>query len=213
MLIAIVVFLIMLLVIILAHELGHFITAKASGVKVEEFGIGFPPRIIGVKRGETVYSLNVIPLGGFTKMAGEEDPSVARSLASKSKRVRIVVLSAGSIMNLLLPLVFFSVAFMVPHGNIMEPVKVKAVAEGSPAARAGVLPGDTIIGIDGHSIESSSDLHRYIQLDLGNEVTLVVRRNSTTREIRVVPRWQPPPGQGATGVEIDIEAALAHPAQ
>ena len=76
MLITIVAFLGILVVLILAHELGHFVTAKASKVTVEEFGLGFPPRLLSIKRGETIYSLNAIPLGGFTKMAGEEDPKV-----------------------------------------------------------------------------------------------------------------------------------------
>ncbi len=93
---SIVSFLIVIAVLILAHELGHFITAKASGVKVDEFGLGFPPRLLSVRRGETRYSLNARPLGGFVKMAGEEDPKVSRSLASKSIGTRLLVLSAGS---------------------------------------------------------------------------------------------------------------------
>ena len=84
MLITIVAFVGMLVVLIIAHELGHFITAKAFKVKVQEFGLGFPPRLFRVRRGETVYSLNAVPLGGFIKMAGEEDPNVPGSLASKS---------------------------------------------------------------------------------------------------------------------------------
>ena len=92
MIISVVAFLIILAVIIMAHELGHFTTAKAFGIRVDEFGLGFPPRLLSVKRGETVYSLNAVPLGGFTKMAGEEDPEVPRSLASKSKGVRLLVL-------------------------------------------------------------------------------------------------------------------------
>ena len=107
-LISLVAFLAVLAVIILAHELGHFATAKAFGVKVEEFGLGFPPRLLSIRRGETLYSLNVVPLGGFTKMAGEEDPGVPRSLASKSKGIRLLVLSAGSLMNAILPILLFS---------------------------------------------------------------------------------------------------------
>ena len=100
MLVTIIIFLIMLSVLVMVHELGHFITAKLSGVKVEELGLGYPPRIIGFKKGETIYSLNAIPFGGFTKMLGEEDPTFPRSLASKSYASRFLVLSAGSIMNL-----------------------------------------------------------------------------------------------------------------
>ena len=103
-----------LVLLVFAHEFGHFITAKLSHVKVEEFGIGFPPKIVSFKRGETTYSLNAIPLGGFTKMLGEEDPNLPGSLASKSIPIRVLVLSAGSLMNILLPLLLFSISFMIP---------------------------------------------------------------------------------------------------
>jgi len=131
MLITIIAFLGVLVVLIIAHELGHFATAKASGVKVEEFGLGFPPRLLSVRRGETLYSLNAIPLGGFTKMAGEEDPKVSRSLASKSVGTRLLVLSAGSLMNALLPLLLFSIAFMVPHNMIIGQVIAEEVVPNS----------------------------------------------------------------------------------
>ncbi|GAI08403.1 unnamed protein product, partial [marine sediment metagenome] len=122
--ITILIFLAVLAVLIIAHELGHFATAKAFGVRVDEFGLGFPPRLISVRRGETRYSLNAIPLGGFTKMAGEEDPKVPRSLASKGVGTRLIVLSAGSIMNALLPILLFSIAFMVPHDVVTGEVLV-----------------------------------------------------------------------------------------
>jgi len=111
------IFISVLVGLILAHEFGHFITAKAFRVKVTEFGVGFPPRLFGKKRGETLYSLNAIPLGGFTKMAGEDDPDIARSLASKPTGIRLLVLSSGSLMNFLAPLLLFSIAFMVPHSS------------------------------------------------------------------------------------------------
>ncbi|GAG97126.1 unnamed protein product, partial [marine sediment metagenome] len=137
-----------IVVLIIAHEFGHFIVAKASRVRVNEFGLGFPPRVLSVKRGETVYSLNAIPLGGFTKMAGEEDPKVPGSLASKRIGTRILVLSAGSLMNVILPLLLFSIAFMVPHNLVMGQVLVEEVALNSPAARAGIEPGDTVLSIN-----------------------------------------------------------------
>ena len=92
-----------LIFLIFIHELGHFLTAKWRGVKVQEFGIGFPPRIWGKKRGETFYSINAIPLGGFCKLLGEEDPSETGSLASKSPGTRLLVLSAGSLVMLIFP--------------------------------------------------------------------------------------------------------------
>ena len=117
-LITLLAFFFVMAIVVIAHELGHFATAKACGVRVDEFGIGFPPRIIAVKYGETEYSLNWVPLGGFTKMAGEEDPKIERSLASKSIPKRLLVLSAGSIMNFILPFLLLTIAFMIPHNNV-----------------------------------------------------------------------------------------------
>jgi len=192
-----------LVVLIIAHELGHFLSAKATRVKVEEVGLGFPPRLVSMQRGETRYSLNAIPLGGFVKMAGEEDPKVPGSLASKSIAARLLVLSAGSLMNFLLPLLLFSVAFMVPHNVVFGQVLVEEVAPASPAARAGIEPGDMLLEVNGNSVNSIGDLHRYLQLNLGREVNLLVEHSdSTSEEFQVIPRWQPPEGEGAIGVAV-----------
>ena len=211
MIITIVAFLGVLAVLILAHELGHFASAKAFDIKVDEFGLGFPPRLIGVRRGETLYSLNAIPLGGFTKMAGEEDPKVPRSLASKGVGTRLIVLSAGSIMNALLPILLFSIAFMIPHNVVIEPTVVEIVNPGSPAARAGIEPGDTLLGVNGKLTNNFSEFQRYVQLNLGKEITILVEHSdSTTEEIQVIPRWKPPKDEGAIGIKRDIEFALSN---
>ena len=202
-LISIASFFVVIVVLILAHELGHFITAKASGVRVDEFGLGFPPRLLSVRRGETRYSLNAIPLGGFVKMAGEEDPKVPGSLASKGIGTRLLVLSAGSLMNLLLPLLLFSIAFMIPHNLVTGQVMIEEVAPNSPAARAGIEPGDMFLSINNKPLNNIGDLHRYIQLNLGKEITLLVKHSdSTTENVQVIPRWRPPEGQGAVGIVI-----------
>ena len=203
MLVTIVAFLAVIAVLIIAHELGHFFTAKAAGVRVEEFGLGYPPRLLGLKRGPTTYSLNAIPLGGFVKMAGEEDPKVPDSLASKSIGTRLLVLSAGSIMNALLPIILFSIAFMIPHDIVVGQVLVEEVAPGSPAEMAGIEAGDTIISTNGKEINNNVDLSRYIQLNLGQEITILVEHSDLSQEeVRLVPRWQPPPEQGAIGVAV-----------
>lgn len=192
--------------IILAHEFGHFITAKLSGVKVEEFGLGYPPRIFGIKRGETTYSLNWLLIGGFTKMSGEEDPAAQRSLASKSRATRVLVLSAGAIVNALLPFIFFSVAYMVPHDIVIGDVTVQAVAAASPAESAGIIPGDIILSVNGKTVDNLADLSRYIEMNLGKQTTLLVQTPQSTLETKtVVPRWKPPDGQGATGITIQVE--------
>lgn len=201
----------MLVLLIFAHEFGHFITAKLTHVKVEEFGIGFPPRLLSFKRGETIYSLNAIPLGGFTKMLGEEDPTLPGSLASKSIPVRLLVLSAGSIMNILLPIILFSVSFMFPHSITLEKVHVKEVASGSPAEIAGIKPGDTILAINNRTIKNRADVSYLIQLNLGKETKILLQKDELgQQEVCVIPRWNPPAGQGATGIVITgIDSILA----
>jgi regulator of sigma E protease len=94
-LITIIQFLVLLAVVVVVHESGHFVTAKMFGVQVHEFGFGFPPRLLGIRKGETVYTINLIPLGGFVRMEGENDPSHPRSLASKGVGTRFIILTAG----------------------------------------------------------------------------------------------------------------------
>lgn len=208
MLITVLIFLGVLALIIIAHELGHFITAKASGVEVKEFGVGLPPKLFSVKRGETIYSLNAIPLGGFTKMSGEEDPGAPRSLAGKPFGIRLLVLSAGSLMNFLLPLILFAIAFMVPHNMVIGEVLVEDVAYGSPAALAGIEPGDRIVSINGKPLDNSSDLQRYIQISLGREIVVRVEHSDlNVEDVNMVPRWRPPEGQGAVGIVISMPEA------
>jgi regulator of sigma E protease len=205
----IVAFFFVLAVVVIAHELGHFATAKACGVKVEEFGIGYPPRIIAVKHGETEYSLNWVPLGGFTKMAGEEDPNIERSLASKSVGKRLIVLSAGSFMNFILPFVLLAIAYMIPHNIVAGDVTVAEVVAESPAEAAGIQAGDMILEINGKTINNTSDVSRYIQINLGNEMTILLQHSDgSTEEVTVVPRWNPPEGQGAVGFAIKTENAI-----
>jgi regulator of sigma E protease len=202
-LITIITFLIMLIVLVVAHEFGHFITAKSRGVQVIEFGVGFPPRIWGIRRGETLYSINALPLGGFVKLAGEEDPKVPRSLASKGYGTRILVLSAGSLMNILLPIILFSVAFMIPHNTYISPAIIESVSADSPAALAGIEPGDTFLEINGNKINNTSDVQRYIQLNLGKEIDITIKHaDSTVETVKVEPRWRTPTGQGATGIKL-----------
>ena len=210
MLITIVSFLAVIAVLIIAHELGHFITAKAFGVKIEEFGLGYPPRLFGLKRGGTIYSLNALPLGGFVKMTGEEDPKAAGSLASKGVGTRLIVLSAGSLVNALLPLILFSIALMLPHVVVNQQVVAKEVATDSPAEMAGIQTGDIFISVNGKPVNNTFDLTRYIDLNLGKEITILVEHSDlTTEEVALIPRWQPPPEQGAIGLAIDVDLANA----
>ncbi len=216
--VTIIAFLAIIIVLVLVHELGHFITAKRSKVKVEELGLGFPPRLFSFKKGETVYSLNLIPLGGFCKMAGEEDPSVPGSLAGKSIKTRLLVLSAGSIMMLLFPLLLLPIAYMIPMARPVEDggVQVSSVAPGSPAELAGIKTGDIILSIDGHEVNTLDDINNEIDQALeskpGEEVTLLLLRDATQLEKTVIPRANPPKGEGPLGIQMSyIMESRAYP--
>jgi regulator of sigma E protease len=188
-------------VLVLVHELGHFLAAKACHVPVEEFGVGFPPRIFGKKFGETIYSINWIPFGGFNKIAGEIDPKVPKGLASRGYGVRLLVLAGGIIMNLLLPLLLLSVAFMVPHQIVESQVVVQEVAPESPAELAGLKVGDTIVSVNNRAVHNIADLSSFIQQHLGSEIRIkVIHADAATETINVIPRWRPPEGQGAIGI-------------
>jgi regulator of sigma E protease len=206
----IVIGIIVLSVLIIVHELGHFIAAKATGVPVEEFGVGFPPRAYGKKWRGTIYSINWIPFGGFNKIAGEVDPKVPKGLASRGYGVRMLVLGGGIIMNLLLPFVLLAVAYMVPHDIVSGRVVIEDVSPDSPADTAGIEPGDTIVSINDEPLKSTGDLSRYIQLNLGKEISVAVEHTDGTAEtVALTPRWRPPEGEGSMGVlNVSTEDAV-----
>ena len=196
-------FLGVIIIVILAHEIGHFTTAKLTGVKVEEFGIFYPPRLFSIKRGETIYSINALPLGGFVKMSGEEDPDVPGSLAAKSIPIRLLVLSAGSLMNLLLPFLLLSIAFMFPYNTVIGDVKVLEVSPDSPAELAGIVPEDILVSVNDRIVQNTNDLERYLYRYLGSEIDLLVRHVDASEEVlQLVPRWKPPEGEGPLGTLV-----------
>lgn len=191
---------IVLSVLIIVHELGHFIAAKASGCLVEEFGLGFPPRIYGKKFGETIYSINWIPFGGFNKISGEVDPDAPRSLASRGYFVRLLVLSGGIIMNLILPFILLAVAYMVPHDIAVGQVEVQEVYAGSPAEIAGIRPGDTILAVNGNEIRNRGEYSRYLMLNYGRAATIAVAHaDGTPEDVRLTVPWRPTPEGSVIG--------------
>src|SRR5689334_15935972 len=133
------------------HEFGHFITARLSGITVQEFGFGLPPRLWGHKaKNDVIYSINWIPFGAFVKMLGEEDPTAPGSFASKPRAIRALVLAAGSGMNFLLAVAAFAMVFVVGIPGITpdSPVTVDEVADASPAQAAGLQASDIIVSVD-----------------------------------------------------------------
>ncbi len=268
---------VVLSLLVFVHELGHYLAAKMSGVVVEEFGLGYPPRLftLGRTRGKavidgkeiiipgrlelprelssgsvvlyevaadakgrqiltrievvdaeepsaavasqvdfldpgTVFSFNAVPFGGFARMRGEEDPTAAGSLASKSKRTRIFVLSAGAVMNLLTAVLFFSLAMMLGAPTVADPeyAVVNSVAPGSPAEAVGLYPGDVILGADGTELPTISSLQEYTQAHLGEPIVLAVQRGEQLLEISVAPRVDPPAGEGPIGIGLSPRTTI-----
>ncbi len=195
--ISIISFVLILGVLVLAHELGHFVTAIKLGVEVEEFGIGFPPRILSFKRKGVIYSINLLPLGGFVKIKGEngDEANNPKSFVNQAAWKKSLILSAGVIMNFILAFVFLSIGFFIglpqaidkntPTENITDRnVVIAEVLVGSPADKAGLKLGDKIISIDGEAIADSEFLYTYIQAHNQQELDLDVLRGKDQLEIK-----------------------------
>lgn len=200
--IVIILFILTLFVVISLHELGHFIAARRAGVKVEEFGLGFPPRLFGIKRGETVYSVNAIPLGAFVKSAGENDPTVPGSLASKGSWSRLAVYAAGPVANIFLAFILLSAFFTLPTNVLVgNGVMVHSVAKGSPAEEVGIEPGDIILEVKGQPVYKWGDIQSMVNSSKeGEEITLLLRRDGSQSETSLKPEFDPALGRRAIGV-------------
>jgi regulator of sigma E protease len=187
----IILFIVSLFVAMCLHELGHFITSKRAGVKVEEFGIGIPPRIFGIKRGETIYSLNAIPIGAFVKAAGENDPTVPRSLAGKGPWTRLGIYAAGPVVNIFLAFILLSAFLALPYTVVAgNGIMVRAVVENSPAEQAGIEPGDVILEVAGQPIQNSADLSDMVNsVEAGTEISLTLLRDGQEVPKTVKPKF------------------------
>lgn len=227
-------FIAILVVLVLVHELGHFVVAKLAGITVEEFGIGFPPRVASIMWRGTRYSLNWIPLGGFVKMLGEDgevevrrlqerglaDDEVERAMEGAFNRkpiwVRVMVLVAGVAMNFVLAAALFAVALSMPVLVGEGPLTVTEIQEGSPAD--GTLEvGDVILGVDGQTFERSAELTDYVADHGGTEVTLEVERDGEPMVVKLVPRVVTPEeraqGVGPIGFAYDPARVVEEPSQ
>lgn len=189
--------------LILVHEFGHFICAKAFHVRVDEFGIGFPPRLFGVRRGETLYSLNILPLGGFVRLHGETmqqavDMNDRRSFIAQPAWKRFVIISAGVAMNVFVGWLIVSMVLFVgtPRGLVVD-----RVLEGSVAAEANFRAGDFITGY-----VAGSDFTADVRAHAGEPLTLNIVREGERLEITVTPRVSD--GGGLLGIVV-AEAGTA----
>ena len=201
MIVTIIQFIVVLGSMIVLHELGHFAACKLFGVPVEEFGIGFPPRItkLFTFRG-TEYTLNWIPLGGFVKPLGESQPEVEGGLAASKPLVRIGVYIAGPVMNLLAAIAIYAVIISqlgMPDGSV---VQIGEVVDNSPASEAGLMVGDTVLSINGVETDSYDALRGEIYENLGEEISIFIDRDGETSEVYLTPRENPPENEGAIGI-------------
>lgn len=208
MFLSILTFLIVLSILVLIHEFGHYYMARRAGVLVEEFGFGLPPRIWGKKVGETIYSINALPFGGFVRLHGEtyEDgvTDKGRAFLYKNKRTRVGVIVAGVVMNFLLAIAAFAIVYSfsgIPKET--ETLKVIDIASGSPAQTTGLVVGDVISKVGKDEVKTSSDFVRLVNEQKGKNVVFEVKKASgETVNLTMKPRETPPEGQGPLGVTV-----------
>lgn len=220
MFVTIITFTIILSILVFVHELGHFLVARFVGVTVEEFGLGLPPRIWGKKIKGTIYSINWLPIGGFVKLAGEDDEEQHSGVTqkntkhlfwAKSKKERAAILLAGVTMNFLLALGITT--YLLTQG-IMEPsgiVHVENVLPGSPAETVGLKPKDIIESLsyqkpngqkEVKKVALPADLITAAKTHAGEPITLAVRRGDQKLAMTLTPRKTFPKGQGPLGIAI-----------
>lgn len=197
-------FIVSLLVVVIAHELGHFIVSKRVGVEVEEFGLGFPPRLFGKMWRGTLYSINALPVGAFVRSRGEDDPSIPGSLAAQTAWRRLLVYAAGPAANIVLAFVLFTVYFALPRGvALSDGVLVYEVQQDSAAQQAGLLPGDVILTADGTLLQTFDDLRVVLaQVPAAESVQLEVIRGDAQLAMAVLPEYSESLGRTAIGITL-----------
>ena len=196
--------------LVLVHELGHFVTAKLMDMRVDEFAIGFGPKIWSTKKGETEYSLRAIPLGGFNDIAGmdpEDNPAGKRGYAAKPIPARMLVILAGSVMNLLLPIVIFSGIFYF-HGVSKpdSPPVFGRVVEGKPADAAGLKVGDKVLAVNGKPIDTWEEFLTTMQDNGDVALTMEYERDGVKNVTTVKPEYDETRQRALIGVIAKLEA-------
>lgn len=226
----VIIFITVLIILVLVHEFGHFLASKLFGVKVEEFGIGFPPRLAGIKKGETVYSLNALPLGGFVKIFGDEgdNKNDPHSYASRPAWQRAIILCAGVCFNILFAFfifwIGFSTGFPSALGNedagatiVANSVQILQVSPKSPAEKAGIQAGDNILEVKSEKLKIKSevttvdDVLKFTNEQKGQNIILTIKRGDEILEKEVLVRENPPPNEGSIGFSLANIALAKYP--
>ncbi len=196
-------FILRIAALIILHEIGHFIVARLVGIEISEFGIGFPPRILTLfEAGGTKYSLNWIPLGGFVRPKGEDDPDAPGSLAAASPWARIMFFLSGSTMNFLAGILLYAIIFLNIGSPIKDQIIITRVLPNTPAAQAQLREGDYITAINGERLENIYDLQNIIEANRGKEIEITYSRLETSNTVSLTPRIEHPPTEGAIGIEM-----------
>lgn len=214
-LLTIIIFVVVLLALVLIHEWGHFIAARLIGCKVEEFGFGFPPKLFSIKKGDTLYSFNALPIGGFVRIEGEDmqlqnaDPT---NFANKKAWQRIFVLAAGVTMNVVLAGVLLMVQGVIgvptlsteQNNATLTDFKtyIVEVAANSPAEQAGIKELDRLVQLQGITNPSITDIQTVVKEQAGKEVSLEIDRQGQHQTLKLIPRINPPENEGALGINL-----------
>lgn len=220
-----IIFLAVLSLLVFVHEAGHFFAARRMGITVEEFGFGFPPRLFGWKRKDTIYSINWIPLGGFVRLKGEniDEARHPDSFISKAVWKRTIVIAAGVVMNFVLAFVLFTIGFMVGMPQALEDLPAGAhsqdarivfgqVYPDSPAAKAKLEPGDTLISIDGKSFETVDEIRAYTQAHAKQPIQISIQRGGEIIGASATPgELSIKPGTVGIGVGFYIVGTVSYP--
>ncbi|MBI4101486.1 MAG: site-2 protease family protein [Candidatus Nealsonbacteria bacterium] len=217
MFLAIVIAFVSLIGLLVLHEFGHFILAKRFGVKVEEFGVGYPPRIFGKKIGETIYSINLLPFGAFVRVPGEiGGAEEERSFSRQSIPRRVAIMMGGVVSFWIMSSLIFTVVFNLgapvaigdeeASGFSNPRVQIAAVSPGSPAEIAGIKPGDTVL-----KFGKVKELQEFAEANKGKEILLTVQRGRSMFDVSLSPRANPPSGEGPLGVALVRMGTKSYP--
>lgn len=211
-----------LVILIILHEFGHFILAKKFGVKVEEFGLGYPPRLFGKKIGETLYSLNLLPFGGFVKIFGQEKRiDKPRSFTIKPSYQKALIILGGVVSFWVVAAILLSVVMGIGAPTVVEDeetqglvdpkIQITAIASNSPAEEAGLKLGDTIMSISGADINKVKEVQGFTQAHKGEEIILTIQRGKEVFDVSLIPRAFPPENEGPMGVALARTALKSYP--
>ncbi|MBI2003101.1 MAG: site-2 protease family protein [Candidatus Wildermuthbacteria bacterium] len=213
-----------LIFLVILHELGHFLIAKKLGVRVDEFGIGYPPKLWGIKRGGTEYSLNLLPFGAFVRLAGEEDESAdSGSYRAQPLWGKALILSGGVIAFWIVAWALYSilagtsgivtaVADEAINPRYEARVQILGVAPGSPAEASGLMPGDTILAVGRQEKALTVSLvQEEVNLFRGKDLTILLERNGTRQSVSLEPRLTPPSDQGPAGIMLALVQNIRSP--